>query len=131
LAAPAAVSHAATTGRAARIRIAEARVAIFDIHPASGPAKTEVTLTGFGFTADNTIYFGLGVIAHVPIASSIGIACTADPNCRGGIKQMLVFTVPGETAPGEYRVRVENANGTSNEVRFTVTGGPAAAPGQQ
>jgi hypothetical protein len=92
---------------------------------------------------------GPGVIPHVPIASSVGIACTADPNCRGGIKQMLVFTVPvelppacppqsascsslpRETAPGEYRVRVENANGKSNEVRFTVTGGPAAAPGQQ
>jgi IPT/TIG domain len=108
--------------------IAEAQVALFDVYPASGPAGAEVTLTGSGFTADNSIYFGPGAIAHVPITSSIGIACTADPNCRGGIKQMLVFTVPSElppscppqparcsslpreTAPGEYHVRVENEN---------------------
>ncbi len=137
------MSHAAN-GRAAGTTIAEARVTISNIRPASGPPGAAVTLTGFGFTNDNTLHFGSGVLAHVPIASSIGIACTADPNCRGGIRQMLVFTIPAkllpacppqtancarlprETAPGEYRVFVENENGKSNEFRFTVTG--SAAP---
>jgi hypothetical protein len=126
--------------------IAEARVTISSIHPASGQARAEVTLTGIGFTKDNDIHFGPGVIAHVPVASSVGVACTADPNCRGGIKQTLAFTVPGQlppacrpqqapcsmlprdTAPGEYPVWMENENGKSNELRFTVTGGPAAGP---
>jgi IPT/TIG domain-containing protein len=147
-AAQAAEAHLATA-RARGTMIAEVRVTIFNVYPASGPAGAEVTLTGSGFTADNTIYFGPGAIAHVPITSSIGIACTADPNCRSGIKQMLVFTVPSElppacppqparcsrlpreTAPGEYRVRVENENGKSNELPFTVTGGTAEGPHQQ
>jgi len=142
------MSHAANV-RAARIMIAEARLTLSNIRPASGPPGAEVTLTGFGFTNDNTVHFGPGVLTHVPITSSAGIGCTADPNCRGGIRQMLVFTVPGkllpacppqtancsslprETAPGAYRVFVENENGKSSELRFTVTGPAAPESGRQ
>lgn len=145
VAAEAAVSQASSV-HAMQIMIAEARVTLFNIHPASGPAGAEVRLTGFGFTADNTIYFGPGMITHVPQTSSVGIACMADPNCRGGIKQMLIFTVPSqltaacppqaasysrlprETVPGEYSVFVENENGKSNELRFAVTGAKTPQP---
>ena len=142
-------AHAAKS-HATRVVIAEASVKIFNMHPASGPVRTTVTLTGFGFTNDNAILFGTGVIAHVPIKSAIGIACTTDPNCCGGIQQMLVFAVPDAlppacplpsagcstlsrqtTAPGIYPVSVENEKGKTKELWFTVTGGSPTGPGSQ
>jgi hypothetical protein len=96
-------------------------VRIDAVSPASGPVGTEVVLTGFGFTDDNTIHFGAGVVAHVSIRSAIGIACTTNPSCRGGIQQSLVFAVP-DALPGANRVWVENRNGRSRSLRFHVTG---------
>ncbi len=61
------MSHAAN-GRAAGTMIAEPRVTLSNIRPATGPPGAAVTLTGFGFTNDNTLHFGPGVLAHVPIA---------------------------------------------------------------
>ncbi|MBO0733396.1 MAG: hypothetical protein J2P49_03600 [Methylocapsa sp.] len=128
---------------------AETQVEIVNMQPASGPPGTAVTLTGFGFTHDNSIYFGTGVIAHVPINSAIGIACATVPNCRGGIQQTIVFAAPDTlpaacpaesagcpseprpTVPGVYPVSVGNENGRTNEVWFTVTGGGTAAPGSR
>jgi hypothetical protein len=95
-------------------------VRIDAVSPASGSVGTEVVLTGFGFTDDNTIHFGAGVVAHVSIRSAIGIACTTNPSCRGGIQQSLVFAVP-DALPGANRVWVENRNGRSRGLRFNVT----------
>ncbi|MBV9159622.1 MAG: IPT/TIG domain-containing protein [Candidatus Kaiserbacteria bacterium] len=115
-------------------------VRIYSITPVSGPVGTEVTIDGFGFTNDNTIHFGTGVIPHVAVSGQIAIACTTDPSCVGGIHQSLKFTVPTglnpacfysnprcmvltrQTTPGNYDVTVENSNGTSNAKTFTVTG---------
>ena len=114
--------------------------------PQSGPVGTEVTIDGFGFTNDNTIHFGSGVVVHVPISSSIAIACTTDPACKGGIHQTLKFTVPNslnpacyysnprclivsrETTPGKYNVFVTNSNGTSKTMLFVVTGVVSTSP---
>ncbi|HVM73557.1 MAG TPA: IPT/TIG domain-containing protein [Candidatus Paceibacterota bacterium] len=113
---------------------------IYNITPSSGPTGTTVTITGFGFASSNTIRFGGGAISNVPIASSIAIACTTNPSCHGGINQSLVFTVPSAlgafclpgtacpmyallVSPGTYNVSVDNGNGASNAVPFTVTGG--------
>ena len=112
-------------------------ISIYNIAPTSGPVGTSVSITGFGFTGDNTIHFGSGAIVHVPITSSIAIACTTNPDCHGGINQTITFTVPAalnplcyysgcmmpsmQTVPGTYDVYVENANGTSAKVSFTVT----------
>jgi len=117
-------------------------VSIYSITPSSGPVGTTVSITGFGFTDNNTINFGGGVIQNIPISSSIAIACTTSPSCHGGINQTIQFTVPSSitpacyyseprcliasqmTAPGNYNVSVQNANGTSGTVVFTVTGSP-------
>jgi hypothetical protein len=114
-------------------------VRIYSVNPTSGPTGTTVSITGFGFTSDNTVHFGGGVIQHVPITSSIAIACTTSPLCHGGINQTIQFTVPSSlnpacyysnprcliasqmTAPGTYNVYVENSNGNSAPVTFTVT----------
>ncbi len=115
-------------------------IRIYSITPKSGLVGTEVTVDGFGFMSDNTIHFGSGVIMHVPITSSIAIACTTDPSCVGGIHQSLTFAVPTgltpacfyssprcmiltrETTPGNYEVSIENANGGSKTFTFEVTG---------
>lgn len=115
-------------------------IRIYSMTPTQGPVGTEITVDGFGFTNDNTIHFGSGVIMHVPISSSVAIACTTSPSCIGGIHQTLIFTVPEDlnlpcfysnprclmlvrqTTPGQYRVSVENANGISKAIIFTVVG---------
>jgi peptidoglycan hydrolase-like protein with peptidoglycan-binding domain len=114
-------------------------VTIQSITPASGPVGTTVTLTGRFFDNNNTVHFGNGAIPNVPISSSVAIACTNDPSCVGGIRQTIKFTVPDsvgpncapprmcpmylqQVTPGTYKVWVENANGSSNTVTFTVTG---------
>jgi peptidoglycan hydrolase-like protein with peptidoglycan-binding domain len=40
---------------------------ILSISPISGPVGTTVSLTGYGFTSDNTILFANGAIRNVPI----------------------------------------------------------------
>lgn len=113
---------------------------IESITPGSGAVGTVVTISGWGFSNDNTIHFAGGAIMHVPVSSSIAIACTSDPNCHGGIHQTLQFTVPSSIAPycpqgyacpmymqqitpGTYNVSVENTAGKSNSTNFTVTSG--------
>jgi hypothetical protein len=93
---------------------------ISSLSPSAGAANANVTLTGRQFTADNTVVFGNTLIAHVGIASAIGIACTTDPSCRSGIMQTLGFKVPAQAAVGPTEVSVRNANGVSNAVDFTV-----------
>jgi hypothetical protein len=95
-------------------------VKVYAISPASAPAGSEATITGFGFAADNAIHFGDRVMRHVAVKSAIGIACTVNPSCRGGIQQTLAFTIP-DAPPSPYLVWVENRNGKSNAARFTVT----------
>jgi hypothetical protein len=93
---------------------------IASISPSAGKANTSVTLTGSQFTADNTLVFGTLRVRHIGIESAVGIACTADANCRSGIVQTLKFKVPAKAVPGRTKVSVQNANGTSNAVAFTV-----------
>lgn len=102
--------------------VGQATVAPFisSISPAAGAANTSVTLTGSQFTADNTIVFGTALVRHVGIHSAIGITCTAGPHCRSGIVQRLKFKVPAKAVPGSTQVSVQNRNGASNVVTFTV-----------
>jgi len=114
-------------------------VTIYSISPVSGPVGTSVSIKGFGFTASNTVHFGSGTIGNVPVSSSIAIACTTNPSCHGGINQTLIITIPSAIGPycapgmacpmymqlltpGTYTVYVQNDNGTSNSVSFTITG---------
>lgn len=134
--------------RAAIVRVScgtnQSGVSIYSITPSSGPVGTSVSIVGFGFTNDNTIRFGNGSILHVPTTSSIAITCTTDPRCHGGINQTITFTVPSylnppcyyagcmqpsfQVTPGSYDVSVQDGNGTSNSVTFTVTNGSQTNP---
>ncbi len=112
---------------------------LYSMAPTSGPVGTQVSVTGFGFTNSNTILIdGMVAAQNVPISSSIAVACTTDPSCRGGIRQTLVFTVPSYLSPncaansmcpmyvrsvtaGNYQVSVQNTSGASNTQTFAVT----------
>jgi peptidoglycan hydrolase-like protein with peptidoglycan-binding domain len=114
---------------------------LYAISPTSGAVGTTVSITGFGFTNSNTVLMDGTVAAqNVPITSSIAIACTTNPTCHGGINQTITFTIPGSLSPNcptgsmcpmymrlvtpaTYAITVQNANGTSNTLYFTVTGG--------
>jgi peptidoglycan hydrolase-like protein with peptidoglycan-binding domain len=114
-------------------------VSLYYVAPARGAVGATVSVTGFGFTAGNTILMEGSVAArNVPITSSIAVACTTDPSCKGGIRQTLQFTIPDSlspncptgsmcpmymrlTTPGAYALTVENENGTSAPLTFTVT----------
>jgi len=117
-------------------------VSIQSITPSSGTVGSTVTIAGSGFTSDNTIHFGSGVIAHVAAAPAIYNCPMMPAGSTGGCgsaAQTLTFTVPNAldpactlsvprcevasrlTTPGQYSVTVENSAGTSAPVTFTVT----------
>jgi hypothetical protein len=123
--------------------VATSTIMIRAITPASGTVGSTVTLTGFGFSSNNTVLFGGGPIRNVPITSSIAVSCTTDPSCIPGIRQTITFTVPSSVGPncpvgsmcamymklitpGTYDVSVYNDQGTSNTLQYTVTPGGSA-----
>ena len=116
------------------------KVTIYSLTPETGAVGTTVTIDGFGFTADNMIHFGSGVIAHAtstPGGRAIMCARGAT-NCHPGVHQQITFVIPDSVGPyckpgdmcpmylqkitpGTYGVSVENTNGTSTPLTFTVT----------
>jgi len=78
----------------------------------NGVSGTEVTLSGSGFTpTQNTLHFGTRTITNIT-------------TLRSG---ELTFTVP-DLLPARYKISVSNANGTSNEISFTITKPDAIPP---
>jgi hypothetical protein len=98
-------------------------VRIDSISPRSGAVGTSATITGAGFTADNIIFFGGGAVSGIAsqngttlsftVPESVGPYCAPRTACP---MYMLLVT------PREYDIHVQNANGSSNTVPFTVTG---------
>ena len=106
---------------------------ISSLQPTSGPIGTTVTITGSGFTpTGNKVKFGNLGNEYNPrysFDSSDGktlvftVPSTNDYACR--YTQPACFLAQVLTMPGTYAVSVINANGTSNEVSFTVNISPA------
>jgi hypothetical protein len=97
---------------------------ISSITPQGGVIGTTVTITGSGFTAgDNRIIFGQYQAASVAsngtsltftVPAYMGANCAANQYCP---------MYAAQTQPGIYNVHIENANGSSNSVQFTVQSG--------
>ena len=101
---------------------------ISSLTPSSDPVGTKVTLTGTGFT---------------PTANRINFAGVSNAviNLNSPDGKTLTFTIPatpcdklkGDSCiakvldPGTYPISVTNANGISNEVKFTVTALPGTS----
>lgn len=118
-------------------------VSVYGISPSSVHTGDTVNVTGFGFTSSNTVLIdGMVAAKNVPVSSSIAVACTDDPSCKGGIRQTLSFALPDSLSPncpagsmcplylrllqpGTYALTVQNTNGTSNSAKITVGDAPS------
>ncbi len=101
------------------------------LSPSSGPVGTTVMVYGSGFTSTgNSVNFGTGTgaggrdlpanggVITFQVPFLISLNCTPFP-CGA----------PSESVgPGNYKVSVTNANGTSNSLVFTVPSEPNSAP---
>jgi hypothetical protein len=103
---------------------------LLGINPSNGPDGTEIILTGTGFTSSNKIDVGIntGGFVQYGVVSSNGKSLTitvpgsdlhGEP-CKPGGCGGTGSGSPG-IPPGTYPVSVENTNGTSNSLNFTVT----------
>ena len=100
---------------------------IYSIEPTSAPAGEQITIIGRGFSAGNTVHLGGKSIYDVSIAWSAGINCVqGNSTCHPGINQALVIRLPRDATAGLYDVSVENENGVSNIVTFSLIGTPPA-----
>jgi peptidoglycan hydrolase-like protein with peptidoglycan-binding domain len=103
---------------------------VSSLSPTSGAIGTTVTVTGSGFTNDNTVMFDSGAILHV--SSSNGTTLTFNvpdsltPACYYSTPRCLVAT--RMVTAGNYSVSIQNSNGTSNSLVFTVTGNSTNSP---
>ena len=94
---------------------------IYSIEPSSGAAGSKLTVVGFGFLRSNTVHFDEQSIPDVPVASSAGITCVQGySNCRPGVRQTLIITVPVVATAGPHDVSVETAKGISNVMTFNL-----------
>ncbi len=112
-------------------------VSLYVASPSSAAAGASVTLGATGLTNDNTILIdGMIAAQHVSLINTF--VCIPSVTC-GTNHQALIFTVPtylsfncqnGQAcptiarllSPGTYTLAIQNANGTSNTIPFTVTG---------
>lgn len=96
---------------------------ISSVTPSAAASGTTVTITGTGFTSTgNIVHFSIGGISNITstngtslsfiVPSSIGPYCKPDQACALYLQLLNA---------GTYSVYVENANGVSNTVSFTIT----------
>jgi len=78
-------------------------VALTSLDPSTGAAGTRVVVNGSGFMTSNTVHVGTQSVTAT--SSSVN---------------SLAFNTPAALTPGTYDVSVENGNGTSNALPFTV-----------
>jgi PKD repeat protein len=97
---------------------------ITSVTPNQGSVGTTVTIQGYGFGQNNTVYFGNGGTQNVPsyngtsisytIPLSIGAVCAAGQVCPMYLQLVT---------PGTYNISVANGYGQSSSVPFVVTSG--------
>ena len=95
------------------------------LSPTAGPIGTRVTAHGTGFTSENNLvlFDGFGAIPHIASSDGTTISFTVpeylDPYCRyiaPPCQHPQVLVVPKP-----YRITVQNTQGISGTLSFTVT----------
>jgi hypothetical protein len=98
------------------------RPAIAQIQPSPAAVGDAITITGSGFTpTNNTLKIGAGYVYKLSSADSTSIRL-ALPSYLGACppNQEVCVALALPMAPGDYKLSVINANGTSNQVSFQV-----------
>ena len=95
------------------------------VQPLAGSVGTRVTIVGTGFDSNaNTVNFGASAYANVAASSSTSILfpvpTATNPPCRNVTPPCAIASAL--ITPGTYDLSVTNSQGTSDSVRFTVTG---------
>ena len=117
--------------------VTQVSLKIFKLSPSAGPVGTTVTVTGQGFTkTGNQIYFGQGMGRHRPDGTQDNMIATVDS--PGGTTLTFIIPQTGPSGilcdsqnrciavtairrlPGTYQMAIENKNGASNTVTFTI-----------
>lgn len=98
-------------------------VTLTGLTPTSGRVGALVTLTGTGFTQDNTVHFGIGGTQHLPSYNGTTIYYTV-PSYVSPCDLLSSGAMCGAYAqlitPGAYQMYVTNGNGTTQALTFTV-----------
>ena len=102
-------------------------VSITSISPASGQAGTSVTLTGHFTATGNIVHFGPGGIGNLSATAAgngmqsitFTVPTSIGPYCRPGMACPMYMML---VTNGVYKISVENDNGISNSVDFSVIG---------
>ncbi len=92
------------------------------IQPSTASVGDQIVITGTGFTPDgNSVRIGAGYINKLPSSDATTIRLTL-PSYLGVCPpdQEVCVALALQMAPGDYRVSVITANGTSNDVAFRV-----------
>lgn len=99
-------------------------VTVYGISPAQAPTGSTITISGTGFTGSNIVLFD-GLVAAQNVSSfngqlTLSVPQSLSPNCAAGMACPMFVRL---ATPGTYQVSVQNSNGTSNSVAFTITSG--------
>lgn len=101
------------------------QVSLNNISPTSGRVGTQIQLNGSGFTSyENTVHFGVGGTQHLPSYNGTTIYYTVPQYvspCDVITAGQYCATYAQQVTPGAYQIYVTNANGTTNQLTFTVT----------
>jgi len=94
---------------------------IQSISPASGTVGTTVTLYGYGFTNNSTVTFGGASVGNVYSNNGTSLSFTIPEYTSVCPPGAYCIMMARQVTPGVYSINVQNQNGTSNIVNFTVT----------
>ena len=98
---------------------------IQNISPSSGTVGTSVTLSGYGFTNNSTVYFGGSPISNLYSNNGTNLSFTIPEYTSVCPPGAYCIMMARQVTPGTYSIYIQNQNGTSNTVNFTVTERPA------
>jgi peptidoglycan hydrolase-like protein with peptidoglycan-binding domain len=105
----------------------DSQVSITTLSPAQGGVGTQVAIYGSGFTQDNRVHFGVGGAIHVPSYNNGTLLYFTIPTAvgpcswAGDTSPIRCLVADQQVMPGVYQISVENINGVSGSLGFTVT----------
>lgn len=99
---------------------------IQSISPSSGQVGTTVTVFGYGFTNNSTVSFGGSSIGNVYSSNGTSLTFTIPQYTSVCPPGAYCIMMARQVTPGVYSIYIQNQNGMSNTVNFTVTDQPTA-----